>query len=51
MEKILAQNWTIELEGLLADFSEWDQKAVKELKEKSKTVERLEAEVAKLKKS
>ena len=50
MEKIRAQNWTIELEGLLADFSEWDQKALKELKEKSKTVERLEAEVAELKK-
>ena len=43
MEMIQAQNRTIELEGLLDDFSE-------ELKEKSKAMARLEAEVAELKK-
>ena len=45
-----AQNWTIELEGLLADFSELEQKTTKELNEKSKAVARLETEVAELKK-
>ena len=47
---VWAQNRTIELEGLLVDFSERDRKVVEELKEKSKTVVRLEAEVAELKK-
>ena len=45
MEIARAQNRNIELEGLLVEFSEWDQKIAKELKEKSETVARLEEEV------
>ena len=44
-----AQNWTIELEGLLVDFSERDRKAAEELKEKFETMVRLETKVAELK--
>ncbi|GFZ19791.1 hypothetical protein Acr_28g0004960 [Actinidia rufa] len=48
---IVDQNQTLELEGLLGEFSEQEQKATKELKEKIEAVARLEAEVAELKKN
>ncbi|PSS12159.1 Chromosome partition protein like [Actinidia chinensis var. chinensis] len=51
MEMVRAQNRTIKLEGLLFEFSEWEKKAFEELKEKTEVVARLEAEVAKLKKT
>ena len=50
IEMVYAQNWTIELEGLLDEFGEREQKATEKLKKKTKAVARLEAEVAELKK-
>ncbi|GFS41990.1 hypothetical protein Acr_00g0077500 [Actinidia rufa] len=51
MEMAQAQNRTIELEGLLAEFGEREQKATEEFKEKTEAVARLEAEVVELKKN
>ena len=48
---VRGQSRTSELEKLLAEFSEQEQMAVEDLKEKSKVVMRLEVEVAELKKN
>ena len=46
---VCAQNQTIELEGLLAEFGERQQKATEKLKEKAEAVARLKAEVVEIK--
>ncbi|GFZ14659.1 hypothetical protein Acr_24g0008490 [Actinidia rufa] len=51
MEMVQAQNQTIELKGLLAEFGEQEQKATEEHKENTVVVARLEAEVVELKKN
>ena len=51
LEIVRAQNRAIELEGLLDEFSEKEQKAIEELKEKSEAVMRLEAKVVGMKKN
>ena len=51
LEIVRAQNRAIELEGLLDEFSEKEQKAIEELKEKLEAVTRLETEVFELKRN
>ena len=48
---VRAQSRTTEMEKLLAEFSEQEQKAIEDLKEKSKAMARLEVEMAELKKN
>ena len=49
MVRVLIQ--TTELEKLLTDFNEQEQKAIEDLKEKSKSMMRLEAKLAELKRN
>ncbi|GFY95628.1 hypothetical protein Acr_10g0010130 [Actinidia rufa] len=52
LEMVRAQNQTIELEGIVAEFVEWEKKANDKLKAKSDALARLEEEeVAELKKN
>ena len=48
---VQAQKWTIELEGLLAEFGEQEKKTNAELSKKNEDAVRLEAEVAELRKN
>ena len=50
LEMVRAQNRITEFEKFLANFSEHEQKAIKDLKKKSNDVARLEAEVVEVKK-
>ena len=50
MQMVRAQNRTIELDGLLAEFGEQEKKTNAELNKKNEDVARLEAEVTELRK-